>query len=85
MSHFVYILRCADDSLYTGYTNDLDKRVDVHNKGKGANYTRGRRPVRLVFFEEVSSMSEGLRLERAIKKFSKKKKEDLVHSFGLEK
>lgn len=85
MSHFVYILRCADDSLYTGYTNDLDKRVDVHNKGKGAKYTRGRRPVRLVFYEEVSSMSEGLRLERTIKKFSKKKKEDLVHSFGLEK
>ena len=49
MSHFVYILRCADDSLYTGYTNDIDKRVDVHNKGKGAKYTRGRRPVRLVF------------------------------------
>ncbi|EEI83321.1 GIY-YIG nuclease family protein [Anaerococcus tetradius] len=85
MSHFVYILRCADDSLYTGYTNDIDKRVDVHNKGKGAKYTRGRRPVRLVFYEEVSSMSEGLRLERTIKKFSKKKKEDLVHSFGLEK
>ncbi|WP_276880868.1 GIY-YIG nuclease family protein [Anaerococcus tetradius] len=85
MSHFVYILRCADDSLYTGYTNDIDKRVDVHNKGKGAKYTRGRRPVRLVFYKEVSSMSEGLRLERTIKKFSKKKKEDLVHSFGLEK
>ena len=78
MSHFVYILRCADDSLYTGYTNDIDKRVDVHNKGKGAKYTRGRRPVRLVFYKEVSSMSEGLRLERTIKKFSKKKEEELV-------
>lgn len=85
MSHFVYILRCSDDSLYTGYTNDIDKRVDVHNKGKGAKYTRGRRPVRLVYYEEVSSMSEGLKLERAIKKFNKKKKEDLVHRFGLEK
>ena len=84
MSHFVYMLRCADRSLYTGYTTDVKRRVAVHNSGKGAKYTRARLPVRLVYFKEVSSMSEGLKLEYAIKKLNKKKKEDLVRDFNLE-
>lgn len=85
MSHFVYILRCKDNSLYTGYTTDVKRRLKVHNSGKGAKYTRGRRPVKLVYYQEVSSMSEGLKLESAIKKLSKEKKEDLVSDFDLRK
>lgn len=85
MSHFIYILRCKDNSLYTGYTTDVKRRLKVHNSGKGAKYTRGRRPVKLVYYKEVSSMSEGLKLESAIKKLSKEKKEDLVSDFDLRK
>lgn len=85
MAHFVYILRCKDDSLYTGYTTDVNRRLKVHNQGKGAKYTRGRLPVSLVYYEEVSSRSEGLKLESAIKKLSKKEKEDLVSNFDLGK
>lgn len=83
--HFVYILRCGDDSLYTGYTNDVEKRVEVHNSGKGAKYTRSRLPVKLVFYKRVDSKSTGLKLEARIKKLSKKKKEALVKAFELSK
>lgn len=83
--HFVYILRCGDDSLYTGYTNDVEKRVEVHNSGKGAKYTRSRLPVKLVFYKRVDSKSTGLKLEARIKKLSKNKKEALVKAFELSK
>lgn len=83
--HFVYILRCGDDSLYTGYTNDVEKRVEVHNSGKGAKYTRSRLPVKLVFYKRVDSKSTGLKLEARIKKLSKNKKEALVKAFELRK
>ena len=83
--HFVYMVRCSDNSLYTGYTNDLDKRIEVHNTGKGAKYTRSRLPVSLVFYRRVDSKSIGLRLEARLKKLSKKKKEDLVQKFALRK
>ena len=81
--HFVYMVRCSDNSLYTGYTNDLDKRIEVHNTGKGAKYTRSRLPVSIVFYRRVDSKSIGLRLEARLKKLSKKKKEDLVQKFAL--
>lgn len=83
--HFVYILRCGDDSLYTGYTNDVEKRVEVHNSGKGAKYTRSRLPVELVYYKRVDSKSIGLRLEAKIKKLSKNKKEALVKAYKLSK
>lgn len=83
--HFVYILRCGDDSLYTGYTNDVKKRLEVHNSGKGAKYTRSRLPVNLVYYKRVDSKSIGLKLEARIKKLSKKKKEALVKAFELSK
>lgn len=83
--HFVYMVRCVDDSIYTGYTTDLERRLKTHNEGKGAKYTRGRLPVRLVYYKEVESMSDGLKLEAKLKKLSKKKKEDLVQGFELEK
>lgn len=81
--HFVYMVRCSDNSLYTGYTNDLAKRIKVHNTGQGAKYTRSRLPVSLVFYRRVDSKSTGLRLEARLKKLSKKKKEDLVQKFAL--
>ncbi len=77
------MVRCSDNSLYTGYTNDLDKRIEVHNTGKGAKYTRSRLPVSIVFYRRVDSKSIGLRLEARLKKLSKKKKEDLVQKFAL--
>ena len=55
--HFVYILRCGDGSLYTGYTNDVTERVKAHNSGKGAKYTRSRLPVSLVYYKRVDSKS----------------------------
>ncbi|WP_243343264.1 GIY-YIG nuclease family protein [Anaerococcus sp. AGMB09787] len=81
MGHFVYMLRCRDNSLYTGYTTNLDNRVKAHNSGKGAKYTRARRPVKLVFYREVADKSTGLKLEYRIKKLSKAKKEELVKDF----
>lgn len=67
MTYWVYILRCADGTLYTGCTNDLSRRLAAHNAGKGAKYTRSRRPVELVYREEVPDKSAALRREAAIK------------------
>ncbi|EEI87365.1 GIY-YIG catalytic domain protein [Anaerococcus lactolyticus ATCC 51172] len=83
--HFVYIVRCEDGSLYTGYTTDVKERLITHNSGKGAKYTRSRLPVSLVYYKRVDSKSMGLRLEARIKKLTKKEKEALVKAFNLEK
>ena len=83
--HFVYILRCNDNSLYTGYTNNLYERLKTHNSGKGAKYTRARLPVSLVYYKRVDSKSWALKLEARIKKLTKKEKEALVKAFNLEK
>lgn len=79
---YVYILRCKDGSLYTGWCLDLEKRLALHNSGKGAKYTRSKRPCKLVYYEEISNKSEALKREIAIKKLTKAKKEDLVQSFN---
>lgn len=79
---YVYILRCKDDSLYTGWCTDLEKRLALHNSGKGAKYTRSKRPCKLVYYEEIDNKSEALKREIAIKKLTKAKKEDLVRSFN---
>ena len=76
--HFVYVVRCADGSLYTGYALDPDDRVAVHNTGRGARYTSGRRPVRLVNSESFDSIGDALRRERQLKRLSKEKKEALI-------
>lgn len=76
--YFVYIVRCADGSLYTGYARDPEKRIDVHNSGRGARYTCGRRPVTLVHTEEFDSLKDALKREQQLKRWSKKKKEALV-------
>lgn len=78
---YVYILRCKDNSLYTGRCMNLDQRLKLHNQGKGAKYTRSRRPCKLVYYEEIDNKSEALKREIAIKKLTKAKKEDLVRSF----
>lgn len=82
MNNYVYILRCKDNSLYTGWTNDLENRVSMHNKGLGAKYTKGRGPCKLVYFEIFETKSEALKRERAIKKLSKEQKE-LIISGGI--
>ena len=72
------MLKCADGSLYTGYTNDLQKRVGVHNSGRGAKYTKSRLPVRLVYSEEHESKSSALKREAEIKKLTRSQKEKLI-------
>ncbi|MBE7010134.1 MAG: GIY-YIG nuclease family protein [Ruminococcaceae bacterium] len=76
--HYVYVLRCADNSLYTGWTTHLEERIDTHNSGKGAKYTRSRRPVTLLYSESYSEKSEALKREAEIKKMSRLKKEELI-------
>lgn len=77
---YTYIVKCKDDSLYTGYTTDIKNRINNHNSGKGAKYTKGRRPVELVYFETFESKSEALKREIAIKKLPRSKKEQLINS-----
>ncbi|MBQ7095379.1 MAG: GIY-YIG nuclease family protein [Clostridia bacterium] len=78
MEYFVYILRCADGSLYTGITNDLLHRLRRHNAGTGAKYTRSRRPVALVFKESCPDKSAALRREAQIKKLSREEKLKII-------
>ena len=78
---FVYIVECRDKSLYTGITNNLEKRLNKHNSGKGAKYTRARKPVSLKYYEEVDSKSIALKREIAIKKLSKNQKIKLISNF----
>ena len=73
-SWVIYLLECKDGSLYTGITNDLEKRLASHNAGLGAKYTRGRRPVTLLEFKTAANQSEALRLEFQIKKLPRLKK-----------
>ena len=76
--NYVYILRCGDNTLYTGWTNDLEKRVQTHNAGKGAKYTRARLPVELVYFEEYEEKVDAQKREYKIKKLSRKEKLKLI-------
>lgn len=76
--YYTYIARCSDNSLYTGYTNDLEKREEVHNTGKGAAYTRSRLPVTLVYSEKFKNRAEAMKREWEIKKLSKEEKEKLI-------
>lgn len=76
--YYTYILKCSDNTLYTGYTNDLDKRINTHNSGKGAKYTRGRIPVKLVYMEEFQDKLDAQKRERTIKKLSRINKLKLI-------
>jgi putative endonuclease len=77
---FVYIVRCRDNSLYTGITKDVEKRIETHNSGKGAAYTRARGPVKGVYTETLQDYSSALKREAKIKKLSKAEKELLIKS-----
>ncbi len=76
--HFVYMARCADGTLYTGYARDVEKRVAAHNAGRGAKYTAGRRPVSVVHVEAFETRGEALRREHALKRLARRAKLALV-------
>ena len=78
--NYCYILRCADGSLYTGWTNDLEKRLAAHNSGRGAKYTRCRRPVELACFESFETKEEAMSREWHIKRMSREEKLRLIES-----
>lgn len=85
-AYYTYIVRCSDDSLYTGYTTNLKKRLHEHNEGKnGAKYTRSRRPVTLVYFEKHDTKHDAMSREALIKQFSRRQKDKLIEGQEKEK
>lgn len=77
--HYVYIVKCADGTYYTGYTNDLKRRIKQHNAGEGAKYTKGRRPVELVHSEQFETKSEAMKREYEIKQFKRRRKTEIIN------
>jgi putative endonuclease len=82
MNNIVYIVECADGTLYTGWTTDVEARIAAHNSGAGAKYTRGRLPVQLLYSETYSTKGEALKREHEIKKLSRLRKLELVKGKG---
>jgi len=78
MSCYCYIVECADGTFYTGWTTDPERRVNVHNKGRGAKYTKMRLPVKLVYVEELPDPKSAMKRERAIKAMTREKKMKLI-------
>ena len=78
MSAYIYIVKCSDGTLYTGWTNDVPARIAAHNNGNGAKYTRSRRPVFLLYKEELPSKQDALRRECEIKRMTRKQKLSLI-------
>lgn len=76
--NYTYIVKCKDGTLYTGWTNNLEKRIKDHNDGKGAKYTKARLPVELVYYETFGTKEEAMSREYAIKQLSRKEKEELI-------
>lgn len=79
-NHYAYMLRCNDNSIYSGYTTNLEKRLETHNSGKGAKYTRARLPVKLEYFEEFNDKKEALKREREFKKYKHSEKEKIIQN-----
>lgn len=79
MNQYVYMIECSDGSYYTGYTNNLKKRLAAHNAGKGAKYTKSRRPVRLIYQENFDNKKDALKREYAIKQLARSEKETLIN------
>lgn len=77
--HYVYILKCSDETLYSGYTNDLEKRLKTHNSGKGSKYTRARLPVKYVFYSKCRNKSDALKKENFIKGLKRSKKIKIIN------
>ena len=78
MKHYAYIVECADGTYYCGYTNDLEKRIETHNRGKGAKYTKPRLPVVLVYYEEFKTKEEAMSREWHLKQLSHAQKQALI-------
>lgn len=76
--NYTYIVKCSDNTYYTGWTNDIDKRIEAHNSGKGAKYTKNRGPVELVHLEEFATKEEAMKREYAIKQMTRRMKEKLI-------
>lgn len=84
MKNVTYILKCNDNSLYTGWTNDITHRLKMHNEGKGAKYTRSRGPVELVYLEEFETKQEAMSREAKIKRLTRKEKLLLIETYQQE-
>ena len=82
--YYIYVLQCSDTTLYTGYTNNVEKRVQVHNSGKGAKYTKARLPVACIYQETFDTKSEALKAEHAFKKLTRQQKFDYIRSHSDE-
>ena len=82
--YYAYLLQCADNTIYAGYTNDLSQRIEAHNNGIGAIYTRSRLPVKLMYYEGFTSKSEALKREAALKRLSRKQKIKLIEDFQID-
>ena len=76
--YYAYMLRCADNTIYSGYTTDVYRREKVHNSGKGAKYTRNRLPVKLEYFEEFDNKIDAMKREYAFKQYTHKEKEEII-------
>lgn len=83
--NYVYILECADGTLYTGWTNNLEKRIEMHSKGIGAKYTRGRGPVKLIYHEIFENKNDAMKREYAIKRLTRKEKLKLINCYSNKK
>lgn len=79
--NYTYIVRCSDGTLYTGWTNDLNKRIKAHNNGKGAKYTKPRLPVELVYAKEHATKEEAMKDEYRIKQLPRKQKQELCRDY----
>lgn len=78
--NYTYLVRCADGTLYCGWTNHLKERIKAHNAGTGAKYTKGRRPVELVYYEIFATKKEAMKREAALKRLNRKEKIELIES-----
>ncbi len=85
MKNYTYILECSDKTYYTGWTNNIEKRLKNHNAGKGAKYTRARTPVKLVYLEIWETKQEAMSREAKIKQLTRKEKEQLILAYKREK
>ena len=82
--NYTYIVQCSDGTYYTGWTNNLEKRIAAHNSGKGAKYTKTRTPVRLVYYEIFETKEEAMSREYAIKQWNRKRKQELIEKWESE-
>ena len=83
--HYTYMVKCSDNTYYTGYTNNLEKRLKAHNEGKGAKYTKGRGPVELAYLEEYEDKHSAMRREWEIKHLSRSEKENMCREWITQK